>query len=57
MIYYLLSDQDLDEIFWEIENLAWRLKEKIGDKFVHDLPYPVDESELGGGLSPPFFFD
>jgi hypothetical protein len=38
MDYYLLSDQDLDEIFWEVENLAWRLKEKIADKFIHDQP-------------------
>lgn len=44
MINYLLSEQDLKEILWEIEDLAYRLKEKIGDKFVHDCPFETDDS-------------
>lgn len=47
MNYYLLSDQDLDEIVWEVENLTWRLQEKIKEKFVHDLPYEVNDDLEG----------
>jgi hypothetical protein len=47
VVNYVLSDQDLDDIFWEIDNLAWRLKDKIGDKFIHDLPYPDEEEQEG----------
>ncbi len=47
MIYYLLSEKDLDEIIWEVENLTWRLQEKIRDRFVHDLPYETEEKMEG----------
>jgi len=32
MKYYLLSEQDLDCIFWELENLFLELRERIEDK-------------------------
>jgi hypothetical protein len=34
MDYYLLSEQELDEIFWDIENLLYEIKEKIKEKNV-----------------------
>lgn len=36
MKHYLLSEQDLDEILWEIEYNLWQLSEKIRDKFIHE---------------------
>ncbi|MDZ4678600.1 MAG: hypothetical protein SGI74_13970 [Oligoflexia bacterium] len=32
MDYYLLSDQDLDEILWDIENILLEIKERIKEK-------------------------
>lgn len=32
MDYYLLSEQELDEFFWELENLLYEIKEKIKEK-------------------------
>lgn len=34
MDYYLLSEQDLDEICWELENLLYEIREKIKSKKV-----------------------
>jgi hypothetical protein len=34
MDYYLLSDQDLDEILWDIENILWEIKERIKEKII-----------------------
>ena len=36
MKYYLLSDQDLNEILWEIEYLMWQIQEKIKGKFINE---------------------
>lgn len=36
MKYYLLSDQDLDEILWDIEYLMWQIKEKVKEKFINE---------------------
>lgn len=32
MDYYLLSEQELDEFFWDLENLLYEIKEKIKEK-------------------------
>lgn len=34
MKYYLISEQDLDEYFWEIENVLLEILEKIKEKEV-----------------------
>jgi len=34
MDYYLLSDQDLDEILWDIENILLEIKERIKEKII-----------------------
>jgi hypothetical protein len=44
MKHYLLSDQDLKEILWELENLAWQLEEKIRDRFINEAD-PNEEEE------------
>lgn len=36
MKHYLLSEQDLDEIIWDLEYHLWIAMEKIRDKFVHE---------------------
>lgn len=35
--YYLLTEQDLDEIIWDVEYLVWKLTDKIKDKFDKDF--------------------
>ncbi len=32
MKYYLLSEQDIDEFFWDIENALLGIKEKLEEK-------------------------
>lgn len=39
MKHYLLSEQDLDEILWEIEYNMWLMSEKIKDKIIHESEY------------------
>ena len=34
MKYYLISEQDLDEYYWDIENLLLEILEKIKEKEV-----------------------
>ena len=34
MKYYLLSDQDIKEIVWEVENFIAELEEKIEEKML-----------------------
>jgi hypothetical protein len=34
MKYYLLSDQDIDEFYWEIEKLLLEILEKLKEKEV-----------------------
>jgi hypothetical protein len=34
MKYYLISEQDLDEYYWEIENVLLEILEKIKEKEV-----------------------
>lgn len=34
MKYYLISEQELDEYFWEIENILLEILEKIKEKEV-----------------------
>ena len=36
MRHFLLSEQDLDEIIWDIEYCLWQLTERIRDKFIHE---------------------
>lgn len=36
MKHYLLSEQDLDEIIWNLEYHLWIATEKIRDKFIHE---------------------
>lgn len=43
MNYYLLSDQDLDEIIWDIENLTWQIQEKIRDKFINEVNHDSED--------------
>ena len=44
MNYYLLSEQDLDELAWEIENFLFALRVKIQDKKVKEDPESTDEN-------------
>jgi hypothetical protein len=44
MRQYLLSDQDLDEIIWDLEYHLWLATEKLRDRFVHE---PVIDEEDG----------
>ncbi len=41
MRHYLLSDQDLDEIVWDLEYHLWIATEKLRNKFIHETD--VDE--------------
>jgi hypothetical protein len=41
MRHYLLSDQDLDEIAWDLEYHLWIAIDKLRDKFIHEVD--VDE--------------
>ncbi len=34
MKYYLISEQDIDEYYWEIENILLEILEKIKEKEV-----------------------
>jgi hypothetical protein len=36
MKHYLLSEQDLNEIIWDLEYQLWIAIEKIRDKFIHE---------------------
>ena len=45
MNYYLLSEQDLDELAWEIEDFLSELRVKIEDKKVKEDPESRDENK------------
>jgi proline dehydrogenase len=47
MNYYLLSDQDLDEIIWDIENLTWQIQEKVRDKFINEVSQESEDKLEG----------
>jgi hypothetical protein len=46
MKHYLLSDQDLDEIIWDLEYQLWVAIEKIREKFIHEAKEEEQEEEL-----------
>ena len=46
MNYYLLSEQDLDELAWEIEDFLSELRVKIEDKKVKEDPESRDEDTV-----------
>ena len=43
--HYLLSEQDLDEIIWDIEYHLWIATEKMRDKFVYEAEKEEEEKE------------
>ena len=36
MRHFLLSEQHLDEIIWDIEYCLWQATDRIRDKFIHE---------------------
>jgi hypothetical protein len=42
---YLLSDQDLDEIIWDVEHQLWIAIDKIRGKFIHEVYEEQQEDE------------
>jgi hypothetical protein len=45
MKHFLLSEQDLDEIIWDIENLLWQVEEKVRGKFINEADQYEDIPE------------
>jgi glycine cleavage system aminomethyltransferase T len=45
MKHYLLSEQDLDEIIWDLEYKLWLAIDKIRDKFIHEAAEEEEEEE------------
>ncbi len=37
MKYFLLTEQDLDEIIWEVEYLLWQVTDMIREKFEDEI--------------------
>jgi hypothetical protein len=45
MKHYLLSEQDLDEILWELEYHLWQAMDKIRAKFIHEAEEHEEDIE------------
>ena len=45
MKYFLLSDQDLDELIWDIEYHLWQVKEKVREKFTNEADQNEEMAE------------
>lgn len=45
MKHYLLSEQDLDEIIWDLEYQLWIAIDKIRDKFIYEEEEEEEEQE------------